>query len=117
MISQETETGNNGIETTGEEIDGYNIVKAILREIVDVGRVAMRDKKSYCGILLDDNNRKPICRLYFNSRNKYIGLFSDGSEEKVSIESLDDIFQHSDRIQSIISKYDKSAIQPAGAPP
>lgn len=53
---------NNGIVTTQEEVDGFDIVRAILSELVDIERVVMRDTKSYCGILLDDNNRKPICR-------------------------------------------------------
>lgn len=33
------------IETTQEERDAFNIVKAILREIVDVKRIYMRDAK------------------------------------------------------------------------
>ncbi|WP_419593178.1 hypothetical protein, partial [Thiolapillus sp.] len=61
---------NDGIETTEEEIEAYNIIKAILRNVIDVKRVVMRDKKSYCGILLDDTNRKPICRLHFNRSRK-----------------------------------------------
>lgn len=74
--SPETEQTENatvagdGIETTQEELDGFNIVKAIVRKIVDVSRVIYRDALSYCAILLDDNNRKPICRLYFNSKKK-----------------------------------------------
>lgn len=65
--SNETENleSGEGIVTTQEEIDSYNIVKAIVRDIVDVSRVFIRDTKSYCGILLDDNNRKPICRLHY----------------------------------------------------
>src|SRR5699024_4173156 len=57
---------DNGIVTTMEEIEGYNIVKAIVRKVVSVERVTARDTKSYFGVLLDDNNRKPICRLHFN---------------------------------------------------
>ncbi|WP_419585321.1 type I restriction endonuclease, partial [Thiolapillus sp.] len=35
---------NDGIETTEEEIEAYNIIKAILRNVIDVKRVVMRDK-------------------------------------------------------------------------
>ena len=49
------------IVTTEEEIEGYLIIKSILRKEIEVGRIFMRDNQSYCGILLDDNNRKPIC--------------------------------------------------------
>ena len=30
----------------------------------------MRDAQSYCAVLLDDNNRKPLCRLMFNKSNR-----------------------------------------------
>jgi predicted type IV restriction endonuclease len=96
-----------GIVTTEEEIDGYNIIKAILRDVVDVNRIFMRDTKSYCGILLDDNNRKPICRLRFNSSQKSIGFFSQKAEEKVQIDNLDDIFKHADRLKATVSEYDE----------
>lgn len=96
------------IVTTQEEIDGYQIVRAIVREVVKVDRVAMRDSKTYCAILLDDNNRKPICRLHFNRSVKYIGLFDqEKNEERVRIESLDDIFIHADRLKATIRNYDR----------
>jgi hypothetical protein len=95
----------DGIVTTEEEIEGYNIVKAIVREVVDVRRVVMRDQKSYCGILLDDNNRKPIIRLHFNRTQKYISLFSQKKAEKVPIENVDDIFKYSDRLKNTVKEY------------
>ena len=98
--------GKNLVHTTQEEIDGYNIIKAILREVLDVKRVVMRDTKSYCGILLDDNNRKPICRLRFNYSKKYLGLMSNKNEERVEIANVDDIFTYADRIKSVISEYE-----------
>lgn len=45
------------ILTTEEEIEGYYIVKSILRATIDPKRIVMRDKKNDCGILLDDNNK------------------------------------------------------------
>ncbi len=100
------EPGNDGIETTQEAIDGYNIIKSILREIVDVKRVAMRDTKSYCGILLDDNNRKPICRLHFNYSQKYLGIISGKNEERIEIDGIDDIFKYADRIKATLAEYE-----------
>jgi hypothetical protein len=58
------------IETTEEEIDGFNIIKAIFRQKIDVTRIVYRDTQSYFGVLLDDNNRKPLCRLHFNAKQK-----------------------------------------------
>jgi hypothetical protein len=102
------ETGSE-IVTTQEEIDAYHIVKAILRREVDLGRVVMRDAKTYCSVLLDNNNRKPICRFWFNTAQKYLGCFDEKKkEEKIPIESLDDIYSHSEMLRIKISHYDVS---------
>ena len=96
------------IITTEEEMESFFIVKSILRSTVDIQRVAYRDTQSYFGILLDDNNRKPICRLYFNSQSKkYLATFDkDRKEIKHEISSLDDIYKYQDDIRAIISLYD-----------
>jgi hypothetical protein len=97
------------IVTTDEELQSFYIVKSILRENMDLNRIFIRDKKNYCGILLDDNNRKPICRMYFNSKKKYLGLFADNkNEEKVVIEDLNDIYSYADKLKSTISNYDNN---------
>ena len=88
------------IVTTEEEVEGFYIVKAVLSEILDVDRVFMRDVISYCGILLDDNNRKPICRLHLNTSQKYLGVFDENKkEEKIAINAVKDIYKHSDKIK------------------
>ena len=94
------EEANDGIETTEEEIEGFHIVKSIARQSVAPDRVVHRDTKSYMGILLDDNNRKPICRLRFNASQKYFGLLDAGKNEtRHAIESLDDIYKFADQIR------------------
>ncbi|WP_454897872.1 type I restriction endonuclease [Alloprevotella tannerae] len=99
----------DGIETTQEELDGFNIVKAIVRKAVDVSRVIYRDALSYCAILLDDNNRKPICRLYFNSKTKkYISTFDrDKKETKHEITDLNDIFNFEKELCEVVKAYDE----------
>ena len=102
----EDSDNEDGIVTTKEEIEGYNIVKAIVRDTVDVNRIFMRDTKSYCGILLDDNNRKPICRLRFNSATKkYIGIIKQKNETKNLISDVNDIFNYSDEIKESVLEY------------
>src|SRR6266850_63187 len=69
------------IVTSEEEIAGFNIVRAIGSKVVDPRRIVIRDAKSYCAVLLDDNNRKPIVRLHFNSpTSRHVGTFV-GKEE------------------------------------
>lgn len=106
--SSDSENKDDRIITTEEELQGYYIVKAILSEIIDSKRITMRDTVSYCGILLDDNNRKPICRFHFNSRNKSIGLFDNNrNEERIKINSSEDIYKYTERIKAVIAFYDK----------
>lgn len=98
---------DDGIETTADEWEGYFIVKAILRKVVEPERVAIRDLRSYCGVLLDNNNRKTLCRLHFNRAQKYIGLFdADKNETRHAIASLDDIYDHADALRATASRYD-----------
>lgn len=94
--------------TTEDEIEGSQIVKAILREKISSSRIAFRDTQSYFGILLDDNNRKPICRLHFNSANKFIELFHNGKEngEKKLLNSLDEIYNYKIEILNTLSQYE-----------
>lgn len=105
-------TGEDGedIVTTEEEIEGFHIVKAIVRSEVKADRISMRDAQSYCAILLDKNNRKPIIRLHFNSKSvKHISLFdTDKSGEKIKIESLDDIYKYAERLRMTAATYDKA---------
>ena len=96
----------SSVETTEEERECYYIVRAILREVTLPKRIAMRDVQSYCGILLDDNNRKPICRFHFNSVQKYLTFFDTDKEEKVSIEGLDDLYKYAERLKAAVAKYD-----------
>ncbi len=95
------------IVTTEDEIEGHRIVREILREVIAPERVVMRDTISYCGILFDDNNRKPICRLHFNNpKRKYLGLFDENkTEEKVPIGDLNEIYQYADRLKATIFRY------------
>jgi hypothetical protein len=67
----------------------------------------MRDSQSYCAILLDDNNRKPICRLRFNNSQKLkLGFFNaQKEEEQVSLESVDDIYNYAEQIRATVASY------------
>jgi len=94
------------VVTTADEIEGFNVVKAIIRSVVDVKRITARDTQSYFGILLDDNNRKPIARLHFNRTQKYIGTFDEAKKEtRHPIESVDDIFELADLLKATALTY------------
>lgn len=94
------------IVTTQEEIDAYYAVKAIVREVIDVKRVAMRDFQSYCNILIDDNRLKLLCRLHFNTAQKYLGILNAAKqEERVPVNTVDDIYKYAERLQATAIQY------------
>ena len=98
-MSEEAESepaSSSEIETTAEEIEGFNIVRSIGSEIVSPDRITIRDSKSYCAVLLDDNNRNPIVRLRFNSpTTKHLGTFdADKNEALHLVETPVEIYKH-----------------------
>lgn len=94
-------------ETSQEELEGFYIIRSILRSVVQPKRIVMRDAQSYCAILLDDNNRKPICRLRFNNTERLrLGTFGTGKEETVqALESVDAIHDHAEVLLATVQSY------------
>ena len=98
--------------TSQEEIEGYYIVKGLLRGIVETNRVFMRDRKLFCSVLLDDSQRKPICRLWFNGDQKYVGLFDDdGNERKESVASLDGLYGFEEQLRQRTAQLESTSSQ------
>jgi hypothetical protein len=105
--AEQKQSREERIVTTEDEIKGHKIVQEILKPVIEPERVALRDTISYCGILFDDNNRKPICRLYFNNpKRKQLALLDKNkNEEKVPINELTEIHQHAERLIEIVNYY------------
>lgn len=101
------ENNDSKIVTTEEELEAFQIAKAILREKVSSNRIAYRDTLSYFGVLLDDNNRKLLCRFHFNTANKYIETFHNGKEagEKILLNNLDEIYNFRDQLIRTLENY------------
>lgn len=69
----------------------------------------MPDRTRDCAILLDDTQRKPVCRLYLNSSQRYVGFFDNQRhEQRVAIDDVDDIYNYADRLKDTVSLYEKS---------
>lgn len=94
--------------TTPEELEGFYAVRAMLRDVVQPKRITMRDAQSYCAILLDNNNRKPLCRLRFNNVDKLkVGIFNTEKEEEIfSLENVDELFNYADSLKNTLKSYD-----------
>lgn len=100
------------VVTSSDELEGFHTIRAIVRSLVPTKRVVMRDAQSYCAILLDDNNRKPICRLRFNNADRLrLGLFNDKKEEEiVDLATPDDLYNFAEQLRATVSSY---LVQPA----
>jgi len=106
-ISEGGPEGGPAVATTAEELEAFHIVRAIVRDLIPTKRVVMRDAQSYCAILLDDNNRKPICRLRFNNTERLrIGIFNDKrEEEQFPLEEVDAVYSFAKQLKATVSGY------------
>lgn len=101
--------GLDEVVTSEEEMAGFNIVRAIGSKVLDPRRIVMRDAKSYCAVLLDDNNRKPIVRLHFNSpTSRYVGTFVGKEETRHPISDPVELYQHADTITAQLERLTKA---------
>lgn len=111
---------SNGIEpdiqTTDEELEGFNIVRAIAVAEVEPERIHYRDGKTYFAILLNNNNRKPIIRLHLNGKSvKYVTTFEESKDGvRRNISSVIDIYKvAAEPIRTVIRQYNGGALAPA----
>ena len=99
-------TDDSGIVTTEEELQSFRIIQAILIPHITSDRIHHRDTKTYFGVLLDDNNRKPICRMWLNRSKKYLEVFDiENGSEKLPIDKIEDLYTHKDRILKSATQY------------
>jgi len=98
----------NKIVTTQEEVEAYYVVKAITCAVIEAERIVYRDNQTYLSILCDDNNRRPICRLHFNGKQKYIGVLdASKNEERIPIDNLNEIYKLADQLRATAGSYAK----------
>ena len=92
------------VVTTPEEIEGYVIIKMLLKDILDGDRLFYRDNLSYFNVLIDDNIRKWVCRLGLDGSKKYI-QFNDASRTSLPINKVTDIYEMKDKIIETAKPY------------
>ncbi|WP_448698109.1 type I restriction endonuclease [Mucilaginibacter sp. AW1-3] len=101
------------IVTTEDELEAFYIIKSLLRQTVDVKRIGYRDTQSYFVILLDDNNRKTVCRLYLGGSKDHLCILDDHKKEvRYELASLDDIYKYSDVLLTALSRLEKLKVVP-----
>ncbi|WP_151529655.1 MULTISPECIES: type I restriction enzyme HsdR N-terminal domain-containing protein [Corynebacterium] len=95
-----TDVEDPDIVTTEEELQAFGIIRAICCSEVPVSDINLRDAKTYCAILYQDNNRKPIARLYFDRRIPRIMIFDElRNRHSFDLGGVDDIYEHSELLR------------------
>jgi len=108
LVDEQSKEEENKIETSEEEMEGFFIVKSILRTKLDSTRICYRDFQNFFSVLLDDSIRQTICRLWFNGNKKYLGLFDENKKEtKFEINKLDDIYNYSEQLIKVAERLTK----------
>lgn len=104
--------GENSLVITEDQLQAYYIVKAIVCDVIDTERIVYRNTVSYFGILCDDNNRRPVCRLHFKGKQKFIGVMdADKNEQRIPINSLNEIYKLADRLKTTVASYANNSRQ------
>jgi hypothetical protein len=117
VVEERPVDASGDVITTEDEIEGYRIVRAIVCSEVPVSRVVARDTKTYCGVLLDDNNRKPIARLWFNRAKRYLGVFDENkAETRIPLDDVQDIYQYAGVLRQTVARYLVKVEEPPPAP-
>lgn len=101
QINESNDTAESEIITTQQELEAYYIIRSIVRDVLPAKRIFIRDAVSYCAILIDDNNRKALCRLRFNNLNRLsISLFNEKKEEeKIPLVEVDDLHLYAEKLK------------------
>ena len=93
------------------EVEALNIIKAIVRDVVDVRRIALRHAKSYSSVVLHADTLRNdyglvLCRLLVRTPSLRLGLLNEGKqEERVHLDDLDNLFDYADRLRATVAAY------------
>lgn len=116
--TEEVQHVESGIVTHNTEMWAFVAVRALISEFTNPIRIGMRDQKTYCSVLFDNNNRKPICRFYnFQhweegmeniGKNAYVIIFSENNEsgEKYPLQFVDDIYQYKKQLCAAAKRHE-----------
>jgi len=109
---------SSGIVTTEDEVAAYRIIIAIVCDLIPAERVALRDGKSYCAILVDNNNRRPLARLHFNRGQKYVGTFdANKKESRHPIADVQGVYSLREQLRATAAHWLSQETKGQAAPP
>lgn len=106
VLNEDIVNKDTKIVTTPEELEGYFIVKSLFEGIVPLNDITYKDTENYMGILYKGKVTNWICRLHFNSSNKYITVPDDNKKPiRIDIDNVYDIRNSVNELLNVLSKY------------
>lgn len=106
QVSDVPEEPISKIVTTEEEIESFYIVRGMLAGVIPVEDIVHRDTESYFGILYKDNNRKPICRINLDKKNKQLFIPDANKKfERFYIDSINDLYKYKNQLIDVVKRY------------
>lgn len=94
------------IVTTDKEIESFYIVRGILAGTIPVEDIVYRDTESYFGILYQNNNRKPICRLNLDTKVMQLLIPDENKKfERIYLSSLNDLYHYQKQLIDVVNRY------------
>ncbi len=106
ITNDEPVISESKIVTTAEEIEAFYIIRGILAGTCNIEDIVYRDTESYFGILYNNNNRKPICRLNLDTKVKQILIPDENKKfERHYIDSLNSLYDFKDILTEVVKRY------------
>lgn len=103
-----TNSNTNGINTIPEEWQALGFIQGLLCRSISPERVTIRDARSYCAVLVDDNNRKTLARLYLEGQKKKIEL--PKIEKVIELQSFSDLKKAKTSLFAALNKIENKAL-------
>lgn len=102
------------IETTQEEIDAYNVIKSILKNILPADKISYNDTVYYFSINFGEKRTDWICRLALKDKVKYIVIPSNDADarkhnigygKRYELENVNSLYNLADLIKESAKRF------------
>jgi predicted type IV restriction endonuclease len=104
-VKEEIAADLNKIITTPEELEGFAIIKSLLRTTIEPNDITYKDTETYFGILYKNNTRKWICRLYLGTKKSIVIPTGDKGQERFYLETLNDLYSYEEQLKNIVLNF------------
>ena len=94
------------IITTEDELEGFFLIKNLLKDLVPMEDLAYKDTESYLAVNYKNNTRKWVCRLVFTPTQKVL-ILPDENKKACSfpLESIYDLNNYREQLVEVVSRY------------